>query len=65
MDGRARRGHDPRRDGDTAAREQLRRDLGERGGAAGTEAGDDLEQSAALGATDDPRGGSIQEHGAS
>jgi len=51
-------------DGDTAAREQLRQDLGERPASAGTEQGDDLEQSAALGATDDPQGGSIQPDGA-
>jgi hypothetical protein len=29
----------------------------------GTEGGDDLEQAAAIGETDDPQGGSIQEHG--
>jgi len=52
-------------DGDTAAREQLRRDLGERGGAAGDEQGGGLEQTAALGATDDPEGGSLQADGAS
>lgn len=51
-------------DGETAAREALRRDLGERTGSAGSEAGDDLEQAAALGATDDPQGGSLQGDGA-
>lgn len=53
-------------DGDTAAREQLRKDLGERAPGAGTEGpgpAGDLEQTAALGATDDPEGGSIQEDG--
>jgi hypothetical protein len=39
-------------DGDTAAREALRRDLGERSPATGDESGDDLEQAAALGETD-------------
>lgn len=48
-------------DGQTQAREQMRRDLGERTG--GVE-DNDLEQSAALGATDDPEGGSIQPGGA-
>src|ERR1700712_3106629 len=51
-------------DGETAAREALRRDLGERGGRTGDERGGDLEQAAALGATDDPEGGSIQADGA-
>lgn len=51
-------------DGETAAREALRRDLGERSGSTGDETGDDLEQAAALGATDDPEGGSIQADGA-
>ncbi len=50
-------------DGDTAAREALRKDLGERPQDAGTEDGDDLEQGAAVGETDDPQGGSIQAHG--
>lgn len=50
-------------DGETGAREQQRKDLGERSSASGTEEGDDLEQSAALGPTDDSTGGSIQEHG--
>jgi hypothetical protein len=50
-------------DGQTEAREQLRKDLGERPADAGTEAGDDLEQAAAVGETDDPQGGSILEHG--
>ncbi len=56
-------------DGDTASREQMRKDLGERPSDADTESGDSqggdsLEQSAALGATDDPLGGSIQADGA-
>lgn len=50
-------------DGETGAREELRKDLGERSPAAGTQDGDDLEQAAAIGETDDPRGGSIQERG--
>jgi len=50
-------------DGETAAREQLRKDLGERPRDAGTEEGDDLEQAAAIGEIDDPQGGSIQAHG--
>jgi hypothetical protein len=50
-------------DGETEAREQLRKDLGERAEAMGTEAGDDLEQAAAIGEPDDPQGGSIQQHG--
>ena len=50
-------------DGETAAREQQRRDLGERPAGAETEEGDDLEQAAALGPTDDPQGGSIQPGG--
>jgi hypothetical protein len=50
-------------DGETAAREELRKDLGERAPGLGTEDGDDLEQAAAIGETDDPQGGSIQEHG--
>ncbi|HEU0102057.1 MAG TPA: hypothetical protein VFR07_07015 [Mycobacteriales bacterium] len=51
-------------DGETAAREQLRRSLGERGADTGSEEGGGLEQAAALGATDDPQGGSIQPDGA-
>ena len=51
-------------DGETAAREGLRQDLGERSEGTGTEAGDDLEQAAAIGETDDPQGGSIQPGGA-
>ena len=51
-------------DGETGAREQLRKDLGERAASTGTEEGDDLEQGAALGAIDDPEGGSIQPDGA-
>lgn len=51
-------------DGQTAAREQQRKDTGQRSPAAGTEEGDDLAQTAALGATDDPAGGSIQPGGA-
>jgi hypothetical protein len=50
-------------DGETGAREALRKDLGEREGALGTEEGTDLEQAAAVGETDDPQGGSIQGHG--
>ena len=50
-------------DGETGAREQLRKDLGERAASTGTEEGGDLEQAAAIGETDDPQGGSIQEHG--
>jgi hypothetical protein len=50
-------------DGQTAAREQLRKDLGERSPDAGTEEGDSLEQAAAIGETDDPQGGSIQSVG--
>ena len=50
-------------DGVTAEREGLRKDLGERSGSMGEETGDDLEQGAAVGETDDPQGGSIQEHG--
>ncbi len=50
-------------DGDTASREQLRKDLGERSPEAGTEEGGGLEQAAAIGETDDPQGGSIQERG--
>lgn len=46
-------------DGDTAAREQLRSDLGERPPGADREDGDDLEQAAALGETDDPGDGSL------
>jgi hypothetical protein len=52
-------------DGETGAREALRRDLGERSGSAGTEEGGDLEQAAAIGETDDPQGGSIQSRGSS
>jgi hypothetical protein len=50
-------------DGETGAREQLRQDLGERAAGTGTEDGSELEQAAALGETDDPQGGSIQDHG--
>ena len=50
-------------DGETGAREALRKDLGERSPETGTEDGADLEQAAAIGETDDPQGGSIQEHG--
>ena len=50
-------------DGETGAREALRKDLGERSPGMGTEDGDALEQAAAVGETDDPQGGSIQEHG--
>lgn len=51
-------------DGDTAAREQQRKDQGERSASAGTEDGGSLEQAGALGATDDPQGGSLQPDGA-
>ena len=50
-------------DGQTGAREQLRKDLGERDASMGTEEGGDLEQAAAIGETDDPQGGSISEPG--
>ena len=50
-------------DGQTEAREQLRTALGERSPEMGSEAGTDLEQAAAIGETDDPQGGSIQQHG--
>ena len=50
-------------DGETGAREDLRKELGERSPQMGTEHGDELEQAAAVGETDDPQGGSIQEHG--
>jgi hypothetical protein len=50
-------------DGETAAREDLRTSLGERAATAGREDGDSLEQAAAIGETDDPQGGSIQEDG--
>jgi hypothetical protein len=41
-------------DGETGAREALRKDLGERSPGMGTEDGDELEQAAAIGETDDP-----------
>ena len=50
-------------DGETGAREQLRKDLGERDAGLGEEGGGDLEQAAAVGETDDPQGGSVQDHG--
>ena len=50
-------------DGVTAEREQLRKDLGERAAGQGEETGADLEQAAAVGETDDPQGGSIQQGG--
>jgi hypothetical protein len=50
-------------DGETAAREQLRKDLGERSDSLGSEEGGGLEQGAATGETDDPQGGSIQQSG--
>ena len=50
-------------DGQTQAREQQRKDLGERRPDAGEETGDSLEQAAAIGPTDDPQGVSIQAHG--
>jgi deoxyribodipyrimidine photolyase-related protein len=43
-------------DGETGAREQLRKDLGERSPDMGTEAGDDLEQAAAIGRDRRPAG---------
>ena len=46
-------------DGETEAREQLRRDLGERSGSAGREDATSLEQAAAVGETDDPGTGSL------
>jgi hypothetical protein len=51
-------------DGQTPAREALRKDLGERRPDAGEESDDELEQGAAVGPTDDPQGGSLQDHGA-
>ena len=48
-------------DGETAAREDLRQSLGERTETAGREDGDSLEQAAAIGETDDPQGGSLQQ----
>ena len=53
----------PGADGETGAREGMRKDLGERSPETGTEDGAELEQAAAIGETDDPQGGSIQEHG--
>ena len=50
-------------DGQTPAREALRKDLGERAASQGEETDGELEQGAAVGETDDPQGGSIQEHG--
>jgi hypothetical protein len=50
-------------DGETGAREQLRKDLGERDASLGAEEGGELEQTAAVGETDDPQGGSIQGSG--
>ena len=50
-------------DGETEAREALRKNLGERAGALGEETGGDLEQAAAVGETDDPQGGSLQADG--
>ncbi|MCW2608395.1 MAG: hypothetical protein JWO60_3088 [Frankiales bacterium] len=50
-------------DGQTPAREALRKDLGERAEGTGEETDAELEQGGAVGATDDPQGGSIQEHG--
>ena len=50
-------------DGETGAREALRKDLGERSPELGTESGGDLDQAAAIGETDDAQGGSVQEHG--
>ena len=50
-------------DGETPAREALRKDLGERAGSAGEESDGELEQGNAVGPTDDPQGGSLQQHG--
>jgi hypothetical protein len=50
-------------DGQTEAREQLRKDLGERGPQAGTEDGTSLEQGGTVGETDDPDSGSLGPHG--
>jgi hypothetical protein len=50
-------------DGQTPDRERLRVELGERRPDAGTEHDAELEQGNALGATDDPQGGSIQSNG--
>ena len=50
-------------DGSTPDRERLRVELGERGPDAGSEQDAELEQGNALGATDDPQGGSIQPRG--
>ena len=50
-------------DGETPAREALRKDLGERAESLGEESDGGLEQGNALGTTDDPQGGSIQAHG--
>lgn len=46
-------------DGRTEAREELRKDLGERAASTGTEDATSLEQAAALGETDDPSTGSL------
>ncbi|MBW3638644.1 MAG: hypothetical protein KY451_02125 [Actinobacteria bacterium] len=46
-------------DGETGAREELRKDLGERSPDSGTEDGDELEQAAVIGETDDPQDGSV------
>ena len=50
-------------DGETSAREDLRTGLGERSDGTGREDGGDLQQAAALGETDDPQGGSLQDDG--
>ena len=50
-------------DGQTPAREALRKDLGERSPEMGEESDGELEQGAAVGPTDDPQGGSLQPHG--
>ena len=50
-------------DGETPAREAMRKDLGERSAAMGEESDSELAQGAAVGATDDPQGGSLQSHG--
>jgi hypothetical protein len=50
-------------DGETAAREQVRKDLGERAEGAGEQDATGLEQAAALGETDAPASGSLGERG--
>ena len=50
-------------DGETPAREALRKGRGERAASQGEEGDSELEQGAAIGPTDDPQGGSLQAHG--